>query len=111
MFISTIMLYTFEQSEFVKSIGIESMHCVMTDFNGRNPMEKARRCIVGCHGIIVLRFERSHVYFDRKKEDSEIEADSMHRYSLRVVWLLELGNNIFLLYQKNLYGDGRADQN
>lgn len=124
MFISTITPHTFEQSEFIeefcnklKGIGIKPVRCVMTDFDRRNPMEKAKRCIEGCHGVIVLGLERSHAYFYRDKEGSEKESEAMHRrYSS--AWLqLETGmaigmeKDIFVLCQKNLYGDGIFDRN
>ena len=123
MFISTITPHTFEQSEFIeefcnklKEIGIKPVRCVMTDFDRRNPMEKARRCIEGCHGIIVLGLERSHAYFYRDKEGSEKESEAMHRrYSS--AWLqletglaIGMGKDIFVLCQKNLYGDGIFDR-
>ena len=124
MFISTITPHTFEQSEFIeefcnklKEIGIKPVRCVMTDFDRRNPMEKARRCIEGCHGIIVLGLERSHAYFYRDKEGSEKESEAMHRrYSSSWVQLetgmaIGMGKDIFVLCQKNLYGDGIFDRN
>ena len=54
-------------------------------------MEKVRRYIEGCHGIIVLGLERSHAYFYRDKEGSEKELEATHRrYSS--AWLqLETG--------------------
>lgn len=124
MFISTITPHTFEQSEFIeefcnklKGIGIKPVRCVMTDFDRRNPMEKARRCIEGCHGIIVLGLERSHAYFYRDKEGSEKEFEAMHRrYSsawlqLETGMVIGMGKDIFVLCQKNLYGDGIFDRN
>ena len=124
MFISTITPHTFEQSEFIeefcnklKGIGIKPVRCVMTDFDRRNPMEKARRCIEGCHGIIVLGLERSHAYFYRDKEGSEKESEAMHRrYSsawlqLETGMAIGMGKDIFVLCQKNLYGDGIFDRN
>ena len=124
MFISTITPHTFEQSEFIeefcnklKEIGIKPVRCVMTDFDRRNPMEKARRCIEGCHGIIVLGLERSHAYFYRDKEGSEKEFEAMHRrYSsawlqLETGMAIGMGKDIFVLCQKNLYGDGIFDRN
>lgn len=124
MFISTITPHTFEQSEFIeefcnklKEIGIKPVRCVMTDFDRRNPMEKARRCIEGCHGIIVLGLERSHAYFYRDKEGSEKESEAMHRrYSsawlqLETGMAIGMGKDIFVLCQKNLYGDGIFDRN
>lgn len=124
MFISTITPHTFEQSEFIeefcnklKEIGIKPVRCVMTDFDRRNPMEKARRCIEGCHGIIVLGLERSHAYFYRDKEGSEKESEAMHRrYSsawlqLETGMAIRMGKDIFVLCQKNLYGDGIFDRN
>lgn len=124
MFISTITPHTFEQSEFIeefcsklKSIGIKPVRCVMTDFDRRNPMEKVRRYIEGCHGIIVLGLERSHAYFYRDKEGSEKELEATHRrYSS--AWLqfetgmaIGMGKDVFVLCQKNLYGDGIFDRN
>ena len=41
-------------------------------------MEKVRRYIEGCHGIIVLGLERSHAYFYRDKEGSEKELEATH---------------------------------
>lgn len=124
MFISTITPHTFEQSEFIeefcnklKEIGIKPVRCVMTDFDRRNPMEKAGRCIEGCHGIIVLGLERSHAYFYRDKEGSEKESEAMHRrYSsawlqLETGMAIGMGKDIFVLCQKNLYGDGIFDRN
>ena len=124
MFISTITPHTFEQSEFIeefcnklKEIGIKPVRCVMTDFDRRNPMEKARRCIEGCHGIIVLGLERSNAYFYRDKEGSEKESEAMHRrYSsawlqLETGMAIGMGKDIFVLCQKNLYGDGIFDRN
>lgn len=124
MFISTITPHTFEQSEFIeefcnklKGIGIKPVRCVMTDFDRRNPMEKARRCIEGCHGVIVLGLERSHAYFYRDKEGSEKESEAMHRrYSsawlqLETGMAIGMGKDIFVLCQKNLYGDGIFDRN
>lgn len=123
MFISTITPHTFEQTEFIeefcnklKSIGIKPVRCVTTDFDRRNPMEKVRRCIEGCHGIIVLGLERSHAYFYRDKEGSEKEFEAMHRrYSS--AWLqletgiaIGMGKDVFVLCQKNLYGDGIFDR-
>ena len=122
--ISTITPHTFEQSEFIeefcsklKSIGIKPVRCVMTDFDRRNPMEKVRRYIEGCHGIIVLGLERSHAYFYRDKEGSEKELEATHRrYSS--AWLqlgtgmaIGMGKDVFVLCQKNLYGDGIFDRN
>ena len=54
-------------------------------------MEKVRRYIEECHGIIVLGLERSHAYFYRDKEGSEKELEATHRrYSS--AWLqLETG--------------------
>lgn len=124
MFISTITPHTFEQSEFIeefcnklKGIGIKPIRCVMTDFDRRNPMEKARRCIEGCYGIIVLGLERSHAYFYRDREGSEKESEAMHRrYSsawlqLETGMAIGMGKDIFVLCQKNLYGDGIFDRN
>ena len=124
MFISTITPHTFEQSEFIeefcnklKSIGIKPVRCVMTDFDRRNPMEKARKCIEGCHGIIVLGLERSHAYFYRDREGSKKEAEAMHRrYSsawlqLETGMAIGMGKDVFVLCQKNLYGDGIFDRN
>ena len=124
MFISTITPHTFEQSEFIeefcsklKSIGIKPVRCVMTDFDRRNPMEKVRRYIEGCHGIIVLGLERSHAYFYRDKEGSEKELEATHRrYSsawlqLETGMAIGMGKDVFVLCQKNLYGDGIFDRN
>ena len=124
MFISTITPHTFEQSEFIeefcnklRSIGIKPVRCVMTDFDRRNPMEKARRCIENCHVIIVLGLERSHAYFYRDKEGSEKELEAMHRrYSsawlqLETGMAIGMGKDVFVLCQKNLYGDGIFDRN
>lgn len=124
MFISTITPHTFEQSEFIeafcnklKRIGIKPVRCMMTDFDRRNPMEKARKCIEGCHGVIVLGLERSHTYFYRDKEGSEKESEAMHRrYSsawlqLETGMAIGMGKDIFVLCQKNLYGDGIFDRN
>ena len=124
MFISTITPHTFEQSEFIeefcnklKEIGIKPVRCVMTDFDRRNPMEKARRCIEGCHGIIVLGLERSHAYFYRDKEGSEKESEAMHRrYSsawlqLETGMAIGMGKDIFVLCPKNIDGDGIFDRN
>lgn len=124
MFISTITPHTFEQSEFIeefcnklKSIGIKPVRCVMTDFDRRNPMEKVRRCIESCHGIIVLGLERSHAYFYRDKEGSENESEAMHRrYSsawlqLETGMAIGMGKEVFVLCQKNLYSDGIFDRN
>ena len=66
-------------------------------------MEKARRCIEGCHGIIVLGLERSHAYFYRDKEGSEKESEAMHRrYSsawlqLETGMAIGMGKDIFVL--------------
>lgn len=124
MFISIITPHTFEQSEFIeefcsklKSIGIKPVRCVMTDFDRRNPMEKVRRYIEGCHGIIVLGLERSHAYFYRDKEGSEKELEATHRrYSsawlqLETGMAIGMGKDVFVLCQKNLYGDGIFDRN
>ena len=124
MFISTIKPHTFEYSEFIeefcsklKSIGIKPVRCVMTDFDRRNPMEKVRRYIEGCHGIIVLGLERSHAYFYRDKEGSEKELEATHRrYSsawlqLETGMAIGMGKDVFVLCQKNLYGDGIFDRN
>lgn len=124
MFISTITPHTFEQSEFIeefcnqlKKIGIKPVRCIMTDFDRRNPMEKVRRSIEGCHGIIVLGLERSHAYFYRDKEGSEKESEAMHRrYSsawlqLETGMAIGMGKDVFVLCQKNLYGDGIFDRN
>ncbi|MGN0292414.1 MAG: hypothetical protein ACI4D3_00250 [Lachnospiraceae bacterium] len=124
MFISTITPHTFEQSEFIEEfcnrlrhIGIKPVRCVMTDFDRRNPMEKVRRYIEGCHGIIVLGLERSHAYFYRDKEGSEKESEAMHRrYSsawlqLETGMAIGMGKDVFVLCQKNLYGDGIFDRN
>lgn len=124
MFISTITPHTFEQSEFIeefcsklKSIGIKPVRCVMTDLDRRNPMEKVRRYIEGCHGIIVLGLERSHAYFYRDKEGSEKELEATHRrYSsawlqLETGMAIGMGKDVFVLCQKNLYGDGIFDRN
>lgn len=74
-------------------------------------------CIEGCHGIIVLGLERSHAYFYRDKEGSEKESEAMHRrYSsawlqLETGMAIGMGKDIFVLCQKNLYGDGIFDRN
>ena len=124
MFVSTITPHTFEQSEFIeefcnrlRKIGIKPVRCVMSDFDRRNPMEKARRYIEKCHGIIVLGLERSHTYFYRDKEGSEKESEAMHRrYSsawlqLETGMAIGMGKDVFVLCQKNLYGDGIFDRN
>lgn len=124
MFISTITPHTFEQSEFIeefcnklKGIGIKPVRCVLTDFDRRNPMEKVRRTIESCQGIIVLGLERSHAYFYRDKEGSEKESEAMHRrYSsawlqLETGMAIGMGKDVFVLCQKNLYGDGIFDRN
>lgn len=124
MFLSTITPHTFEQSEFIesfcsrlRSIGIKPVRCLLTDFDRRKPMEKVRRYIKDCHGIIVLGLERSHSYYFKDKEGSEKESESVHRrYSS--AWLqLETGmavgmeKEVFVLCQKNLYSDGIFDRN
>jgi HEPN domain-containing protein len=124
MFISTITPHTFEQSEFIeefcgrlKSIGIKPVRCVMNDFDRKNPMDKARRYIEKCHGIIVLGLERSHAYFYRDKEGSDIESENMHRrYSsawlqLETGMAIGMGKDVFVLCQKNLYSEGIFDRN
>lgn len=124
MFISTITPHTFEQAEFIeafcnklRNIGIKPVRCVLTDFDKKNPMEKARRCIEECHGIIVLGLERSHAYFYRDKEGSERESENMHRrYSsawlqLETGMAIGMGKDVFVLCQENLYGDGIFDRN
>ena len=123
MFISTITPHTFEQSEFIedfcrelKKIGIKPVRCILTDFDRRDPMEKARKLIEKCNGFIVLGLERSHAYFYRDKEGSPKEKEAVHRrYSS--AWLqLETGmaigmnKEIFVLCQKDLYGDGIFDR-
>lgn len=123
MFVSTITPHTFEQSEFIeefcnrlRKIGIKPVRCVMSDFDRRNPMEKVRRYIEKCHGIIVLGLERSHTYFYRDKESSEKESEAMHRrYSsawlqLETGMAIGMGKDVFVLCQKNLYGDGIFDR-
>lgn len=123
MFVSTITPHTFEQSEFIeefcnrlRKIGIKPVRCVMSDFDRRNPMEKVRRYIEKCHGIIVLGLERSHTYFYRDKEGSEKESEAMHRrYSsawlqLETGMAIGMGKDVFVLCQKNLYGDGIFDR-
>lgn len=123
MFISTITPHTFDQSEFIEefckkleSIGILPVRLIMTDFDRRNPMEKARKCIEKCHGVIVLGLERSHTYFYRDKEGSEKESEAMHRrYSsawlqLETGMAIGMGKDIFVLCQKDLYGDGIFDR-
>lgn len=124
MFISTITPHTFEQSEFIegfcnklKNIGIKPIRCTVTAFDRKNPMEKARKCIEGCHGVILLGLERSHTYFYKDKEGSEKESEAMHRrYSsawlqLEAGMAIGMGKDIFVLCQKNLYGDGIFDRN
>ena len=124
VFISTITPHTFEQAEFIegfcdklREIGIKPVRCIMTDFDRRNPMEKARRYIESCYAFIVLGLERSHAYFYRDKEGSEKEYESMHRrYSsawlqLETGMAIGMGKDIFVLCQKNLYSDGVFDRN
>ena len=70
-----------------------------------------------CHGIIVLGLERSHAYFYRDKEGSEKELEATHRrYSsawlqLETGMAIGMGKDVFVLCQKNLYGDGIFDRN
>lgn len=79
-------------------------------------MEKARKLIEGCHGIIVLGLERSHTYFYRDKEGSEKESENVHRrYSsawlqLETGMAIGMGKDVFVLCQENLYGDGIFDR-
>ena len=123
MFLSTITPHTFEQSEFIesfcdrlRSIGIKPVRCKMTDFDRRNPMEKARRFIEGCNGFIVLGLERSHSYFFKDKEGSDKESEAIHRrYSsawlqLETGMAIGMGKPVFVLCQKDLYGDGIFDR-
>lgn len=69
-------------------------------------MEKVRRYIEGCHGIIVLGLERSHAYFYRDKEGSEKELEATHRrYSsawlqLETGMAIGMGKDVFVLCRK-----------
>lgn len=123
VFISTITPHTFEQLKFIeefcgklKGIGIKPVRCVLTDFDRRNPMEKVRRCIEGCSAIIVLGLERSHAYFYKDREGSERESEAIHRrYSsawlqLETGMAIGMGKDVFVLCQKDLYGDGIFDR-
>ena len=72
-------------------------------------MEKVRRYIEGCHGIIVLGLERSHAYFYRDKEGSEKELEATHRrYSsawlqLETGMAIGMGKDVFVLCQKKIF--------
>ena len=124
IFLSTITPHSFEQTDFIesfckrlRSIGVEPVRCKMTDFDRRNPMEKARRTIERCNGIIVLGLERSHAYFYRDKEGSDKESEAVHRHyssawlQLETGMAIGMGKEVFVLCQKNLYGDGIFDRN
>ena len=124
LFLSTITPHSFEQLDFIesfcnrlRSIGIKPVRCMMTDFDRRDPMGKVRRHIEGCHGVIVLGLERSHAYYFRDKEGSDKESEAIHRH-YSSAWLqleagiaIGLGKDVFVLCQKNLYGDGVFDRN
>lgn len=123
IFISTITPHTFEQTEFIegfcgrlKEIGIKPVRCLLTDFDKRDPMNKVRKTIQACNGLIVIGLERSHVYYFRDKEGSENQMEDMHRRYTSAWLQLESGmavgmeKEVFVLCQKDLYSDGIFDR-
>lgn len=123
VFISTITPHTFEQIEFIegfctrlKEIGIEPIRCKLTDFDKRDPMNKVRQVIGSCKAFIAIGLERSHAYYFRDKEGSENQQESTHR-RYTSAWLqlesgmaIALGKEVFVLCQKDLFGDGIFDR-
>lgn len=123
VFVSTITPHNFEQTEFIegfcnrlKEIGANPVRCMLTDFDKRDPMNKVKRVISECDAVIVIGLERSHVYYFRDKEGSEKEKEAMHR-RYTSSWLqlesgiaIGQGKEVFVLCQKDLYGDGIFDR-
>lgn len=123
VFISTITPHNFEQTEFIegfcnrlREIGVKPVRCILTDFDKRDPMNKVRSIISGCHAVVVIGLERSHVYYLRDKEGSEKESEDMHRRYTSAWLQLEsgmavgMGKRVFVLCQRDLYGGGIFDR-
>ena len=123
IFISTITPHNFEQNEFIegfcnrlREIGVNPVRCFLTDFDKRDPMNKVKNIIEGCHAIIAIGLERSHVYFLRDKEGSKTEKEDMHRrytsdwLQLETGMAIGMGKKVFVLCQKNLYSGGIFDR-
>lgn len=123
VFISTITPHSFAQTEFIerfccrlREIGVRPVRCTLNEFDKRDPMNKVRRVIKNCKAVIVIGLERSHTYYYRDKEGSENEREDMHR-RYTSAWLqlesgmaIGMGKEVFVLCQKDLYGEGIFDR-
>lgn len=123
VFISTITPHTVEQQVFINAIcnqlsemGITPVRCDLDDYDKGDPMGKVRDTIKSCDAFFVIGLERSHTFYYRDKESSSSEKEGIHRKHTSG-WLhvesgiaMALGKPIFVLCQKDIYGDGIFDR-
>lgn len=123
IFISTINPHMVEQKVFINAIcnqlsnmGITPVRCEFDDYDKGDPMGKVRATIESCDAFFVIGLERSHTFYYRDKESSNSEEEGIHRKHTSG-WLhvesgiaVALGKPIFILCQKDIYGDGIFDR-
>lgn len=123
VFISTITPHTVEQQVFINAIcnqlrdmGITPVRCEFDDYDKGDPMGKVKSTIEACDAFFVIGLERSHTYYYRDKECSSSEKEGIHRKHTSG-WLhvesgiaMALGKPIFVICQKDIYGDGIFDR-
>lgn len=123
IFISTITPHTVEQQVFINAIcnqltdmGIRPVRCEFDDYDKGDPMGKVKATIEACDAFFVIGLERSHTYYYRDKECSSSEKEGIHRKHTSG-WLhvesgiaMALGKPIFVICQKDIYGDGIFDR-
>ena len=123
VFISTITPHMVEQRVFLNAIcnqlsmmGITPVCCKFNDYDRCDPMGKVRKTIKSCDAVLVIGLERSHSFYYRDKESSGSEKEGIHRKHTSG-WLhvesgiaMALGKPLFVLCQKDIYGDGVFDR-
>lgn len=123
MFLSTITPHNKLQELFIDGlidklniIGIEVVRAVMDEYDKKDPIGKISETMSSCKGCIVLGMERSHAYYLIEKEGAFESAEIIHR-KYTSGWLhVEAGiasalkKDIFVLCQKDIYGDGIFDR-
>ena len=123
VFISTISPHTpeqvFFQEEFYYKLeenGLKPIKVEFDDFDKKDPMNKVKETIENCKATIVLGMERSHAYFIKTREGSDKESEETHIIHtsgwlhLEAGMAIASGQNIFVLCEKNIIGEGIFDR-
>lgn len=123
VFLSTITPGTERESYFLgmfesklRGIGIRAVRAEVSIYDRKDPIGKIRKIIKGCEAGIVLGLERSHAYFLKDREGTCNEKEEIHRkytsgwLHLEAGMVNALGMDLFVLCQKDIYGDGIFDR-